>query len=100
MDFEWDSVKEESNLQKHGVSFVVAARVLESGRVVIVPSNHPGERRWIAVGMNPGDQRVVAVVYTMRGERYRIISARRARKNEEESFRRRSGSKRQEGESR
>ena len=100
MEFEWDSVKEESNLHKHGISFVAAARVLESQQVVIVPSDRSGERRWLAIGRNSGDQRIIAVVHTMRGERYRIISARRARKNEEESFRRGFGSKRQEGESR
>ena len=100
MDFEWDSMKEESNLRKHGISFVAAARVLESQRVITVLSDRPGERRWLAVGMNSGDQRIIAVVYTMRGERYRIISARRARKNEEESFRRGFGSKRQQPESR
>ena len=99
MEFEWDSVKEESNLHKHGISFVAAARVLESQQVVIVPSDRSGERRWLAIGMNSGDQRIIAVVYTMRGERYRIISARRARKNEEESFRRGIESKRQERES-
>jgi uncharacterized protein len=100
MEFEWDSVKEESNLRKHGISFVAAARVLGSQRVMTVLSDRPGERRWLAIGMNAEDQRVVAVVYTMRGERYRIISARRARKNEEESFRQRFESRRQEGESR
>jgi uncharacterized DUF497 family protein len=45
MDFEWDSAKEESNLRKHGISFVAAALVLESQRVVIFPSDRPGERR-------------------------------------------------------
>ena len=100
MEFEWDSVKEERNLHKHGISFVAAARVLESQRVITVLSDRLGEQRWLAIGRNAEDQRVVAVVYTMRGERYRIISARRARKNEEESFRQRFESKRQEGESR
>ena len=100
MDFEWDSVKEEINLRKHGISFVAAARVLGSEQVVIVPSDRPGERRWLAIGLNPTDQRIIAVVYTMRGEGYRIISARRARKNEEESFRQDFESKRREGESR
>jgi hypothetical protein len=100
MEFDWDSVKEESNLHKHGVSFVAAARVLESQRVVVFPSDRPGERRWLAIGMSSGDQRIIAVVYTMRGESYRIISARRARKNEEESFRQRFAPQQQEGESR
>jgi uncharacterized DUF497 family protein len=30
MEFEWDPAKEASNVAKHGISFVAAARVLES----------------------------------------------------------------------
>ncbi|MQA92947.1 MAG: hypothetical protein GEU90_22495, partial [Gemmatimonas sp.] len=74
-----------------GISFVAAARVLESGRSLISQSDRAGERRWVAVGKDPESHRIVAVIYTMRGHRYRIISARRARSNEEEGFRERFG---------
>jgi uncharacterized DUF497 family protein len=44
-----------------------------------------GERRMKAYGVSRGE--VLCVVYTMRGERRRIISARRANRNERENFR-------------
>jgi hypothetical protein len=41
--------------------------------------------------MHPVTQRLIAVVYTMRESRYRIISVRRARKDEEEDYRKQVG---------
>lgn len=45
------------------------------------------EPRWVAVGTHPATQKVIAVVYTMREGRHRIIWVRRARENEEEDYR-------------
>lgn len=87
MEFEWDPAKEVANLTKHGISFVAAARVLESGRTVGFQSDRGGEPRWVAIGIHPATQKIVAIVYTMREGRCRIISARRARTNEEEEYR-------------
>lgn len=84
MEFEWDPAKRERNLEKHGIDFVDAARVL-MGRHVRIRSRYTEEERFLAIGMCEG--RTVAVVYTMREGRYRIISARRARTHEEETYR-------------
>lgn len=62
-------------------------RVLESGATLELQSDRGGEPRWIAIGMHPTTGKVVAVVYAMREARYRIISARRARKHEEQEYR-------------
>jgi uncharacterized DUF497 family protein len=86
MEFEWDSEKEAANLVKHGISFAAAARVLESGTTFEFQSDRSGEPRWVAIGTHPVTKKVVAVVYTMRGGRYRIISARKARENEEKDY--------------
>lgn len=86
MEFEWDPVKEARNLEKHGISFVAGAQALASGPVFEFQSDRGNEPRWIAVGMHPATQQVIAVVYTIREGRYRIISVRRARKNEEEDY--------------
>ena len=86
MEFEWDATKEAANLAKHGISFVAAARVLDSATVVEFQSSRAGESRWVAIGMHPTTHKVVAVVYTMREDRYRIISARMARRDEEEQY--------------
>lgn len=84
MEFEWDPAKAEFNLEKHGISFVAAARVLQ-GPYVRVPSHRGNEERYLGIGELNG--RILTVVYTMRAGRYRIISARRARTNEKEAYR-------------
>jgi uncharacterized DUF497 family protein len=88
MEFQWDPAKEAKNLEKHGISFVAAARVLESGITFQSRSDHRGEERWVAIGMHPETGKVIAVVYAMRDGRHRVISARRARTHEEAEYRR------------
>lgn len=83
-EFEWDPAKNESNLEKHGIDFEDAIGIFASP-IVLFRSDRGGEVRWVAVGMLEG--REIAVVYSIRDERYRIISARRARKNEREAYR-------------
>ncbi len=84
MDFEWDARKNAVNVEKHGIDFedaiAVFARPYLSKR-----SDRPGEERWIVLGEVNG--RCVALVHTIREGRYRIISARRARKDEEQAYR-------------
>jgi uncharacterized DUF497 family protein len=62
---EWESLKEASHLHKHGISFVAAGRVLQSQQVFIFLSDRPGEGRWLAIGMNSGGQRTIAVAQAM-----------------------------------
>jgi uncharacterized protein len=88
MEFEWDPAKEARNLEKHGISFVAGARALAGGPTFEFQSDRGSEPRWVAVGTHPATQRVIVVVYTIREGRYRIISVRRARKDEEEDYRR------------
>jgi len=85
MEFEWDVEKNEANLKNHGIDFE-GAKTIWNGRVVEVQSSqsHHGEIRYLAIGLYKG--REITVVYTMRGEKIRIISARRARKNERELY--------------
>jgi uncharacterized protein len=86
MDFEWDEVKNRSNLAKHGISFEEAARVFAGPRFSEVDDRHAyGETRFRAYGMVEG--RLLCVVHTMRGERVRIISARRANRAERRTHR-------------
>ena len=61
-EFEWDAGKAEDNLGKHGVS----------------------EVRYVITGMV--NDVILTVVYTERGERTRIISARRATKHEQTEY--------------
>jgi uncharacterized protein len=86
MEFEWDEVKAEANLLKHGVKFNDATSVFEDEYAVeeLDLTMDYGEERWIIVG-NSADG-LLAVVFTMRGESTRIISARKASKNEKQNY--------------
>jgi len=93
MDFEWDPAKREKNLDKHGVDFLVATQVFTEPHLV-VRTDHQPEPRWMAIGPLPDEHVPVAwsgplcaVVYTRRRDTYRIISARRARTDERNTYR-------------
>jgi uncharacterized protein len=81
--FEWDSKKNEANTEKHGISFGEAIVLFEEP-YLRVSSDRSGETRWLAVGKAQG--RVIAVIYTERQGRIRIISARAARTSERENY--------------
>jgi uncharacterized DUF497 family protein len=78
---EWDPRKAESNLLKHGVDFAEAATVLEDDRAVTILDDESGEERYVTIGSDALG-RVLVVVYTWRGDRVRLISARRATRRE------------------
>lgn len=82
--FEWDENKRHANMLKHGIDFIRAASALQRPHVKIT-SNRDGEARTLAIC--PDTHKLIAVVYTMRGEACRIISARAARKDEQRSDR-------------
>ena len=89
MRFEWDDAKDLLNQEKHGVSFVEARGLFESGvdYLEIFDSEHSDfEDRFIAIG--PIDRGLVVVVYTEREEDIiRIIGARWANKREQSLYR-------------
>ena len=84
MDFEWDDAKRRSTIEKHGIDFKDAKLIFDGRPVLYAPSNQKGEDRWIAVGDLNG--LVISVIYKFRGEKTRIITARRANKKEREHY--------------
>jgi uncharacterized protein len=92
MRYEWDEEKSLLNNKKHGVSFQVAALVFEDENCLVRLDcvDRTGEQRWHAIGaarFGAGTAVVLFVVHVYReeidGEEItRIISARRADKNE------------------
>lgn len=88
MQFEWDEPKRLANLRKHGIDFKDAVNVLGQDGPVY-ESGRGDELRWVTVGSMGGV--LIAVVWTMRGEICRLISARRARKHEREDHARHVG---------
>jgi uncharacterized protein len=80
MQFEWDERKRLSSLRKHGIDFADAILIFGDDPY-IARSKFEGEIRWIALGRL--HRTSIAVVFTIRGVVFRIITARRARKDEE-----------------
>ena len=80
--FEWDGQKARANFEKHGVDFSDAAVALEDDRALTIEdSEEYDEQRFISICMDP-TAKVIVVVFTWRGERIRIVSARAASKHE------------------
>jgi uncharacterized DUF497 family protein len=75
MDYEWDEEKARTNARKHDVDFADAVGVFDDPHALSMRDATPNEERFIAVGADLLG-RILVVVYTYRGERIRIISAR------------------------
>ena len=86
MRFQFDPTKATSNLKKHGVSFADAEGVFYDPLAVHqVDPDSEDEERFVAVGMGSAGV-VLVIVYTLRGEEIRLISARRATRHEVKSY--------------
>lgn len=83
MKFEWDEAKSEANRTKHGISLSEACALWE-GPVLVVDSIHPLEDRKLAIGRIAG--KPWTVIFTLRGGRIRLISARRSRNEERKAY--------------
>jgi len=79
--FEWDERKALSNLRKHGIDFADAVFALEDRLAVTIPDDFADEARFVTIGTDVL-RRVLVVVYSWRGDRIRIISARKATRHE------------------
>ena len=80
MPFEWDEGKRAINLIKHGVDFAeIISFQLDTARVET--QMRDGEVRFRATGYM--DERLHVLVFTLRGDNFRIISMRRANRQEE-----------------
>lgn len=79
LEFEWDPAKEVENSKKHGVSFHEAqsAFVDDLSLTISDPEHSEGEVRRLLLGISLAG-RLLVVSHTERGDRIRIISARRA----------------------
>ena len=85
--FEWDPDKAATNLAKHGVSFPEATTVFGDPLSITVPDprHSHGEARFAIFGMSDRG-RLLAVLYTERTDRLRLISAREATRHERASY--------------
>ena len=83
MLFEWDESKRQANLKKHHIDFRDAKRVFDGPVFERIDRRH-GEDRIFVIGLMEDIE--IVVVYVMRGKRRRIISARRAHRNERQEY--------------
>lgn len=70
-DYEWDTDKAATNLEKHGVSFFEAAAALQDPHAVYLDASTSTEERFAAIGLSAG-ARLLYIVHIERKERYRI----------------------------
>jgi uncharacterized DUF497 family protein len=87
--FEWDERKSRSNRAKHGVSFEEARTAFldENARVIADPEHSDDEDRFVLLGLSAG-LRVLVVCHCHRqDETIRIISARKADRDEQRQYR-------------
>jgi uncharacterized DUF497 family protein len=87
LQFEWDPEKAKRNLKKHGVSFEEASTIFEDPLFIsfLDEEHSEDEERHITIGMS-NKIRLLMAAYTERRNLIRLISARKATKNEEKFY--------------
>lgn len=85
MAYQWDKNKAASNLNKHGIDFADAVSVFSDDLSTTVNDERFEEERFITIGIDAFG-RVLVVVYTLRGNEIRLISARTATRSERKQY--------------
>ena len=86
MSIEFDPAKAKANLRKHGVSFAHAEQALRDPMAYTIEDpDSEGEQRLVTLGLDSLG-RVIVVIHTRRGERTRVISARKASRGEADRY--------------
>ena len=80
MDFEYDPEKSRRNQEKHGIDFEQAQALWDDPLAIEIPARTQDEPRFLVIGRIEGKHWSAVVTY--RDGRIRLISVRRARKNE------------------
>ena len=84
MEFEFDPKKSDSNKQKHGLDFYEARALWDDPDLLEIPVQTIDEPRYLVIGTIEGKH--WSGVITYRGDKVRIISVRRSRKEEVEIY--------------
>ena len=89
MVYEWDPDKAKLNQKVHGVDFADVGGVFEDDEAITIEDvNAEEEQRFITLGMDFLG-RLLVVIYTYRGDKIRLISARKATKKESKEYEKR-----------
>jgi uncharacterized protein len=84
--FIWDEAKRKSNLEKHGLDFKDAHIIYDDPDELTYDTSRKGERRLLDMAFAVVKGKLLALVYTMRGDDVRIISFRPASREEREQY--------------
>lgn len=85
MVYQWNRDKAAANLRKHGIDFADAVSVFSDDLAITIPDERFDEERFVTIGVDAFGQ-VLVVVYTMRDDEIRIISARKATRQERQQY--------------
>lgn len=80
MKFEYDAKKSSINKQKHGIDFEEAQALWEDPERLEIPAKEMNEQRYLVIGIIGHNH--WSAITTYRGQCIRLISVRRARKEE------------------
>ena len=85
--FEWDPNKARENLETHGISFDEASTAFRDTLSLAIydPLHSKEEDRFVLIGSSHRN-RLLVIVHTDRGDRIRLISARKASQKEREQY--------------
>lgn len=85
--FEWDTNKAKKNIKIHGVSFDEASTAFKDDLSLTIydPLHSEEEDRLILIG-NSCKNRLLVIVHIERGDKIRIISARKTTKKERKQY--------------
>jgi len=84
MKFEYDPIKSDINLQKHGIDFEMAQYLWLDSNALQIQAKSDTEERYALIGTI--EERLWVAFYTYRKDTIRIISTRRARENEKRIY--------------
>jgi uncharacterized protein len=84
VQFEFDPEKSEKNKEKHGIDFYEARALWDDPDLIEIPAKTADEPRFLVTGRI--DEKHWSGVITYRGDRIRIVSVRRSRKEEIETY--------------
>ncbi|NES19275.1 MAG: BrnT family toxin [Symploca sp. SIO3E6] len=85
MAYQWNRDKAATNLRKHGIDFADAVSVFSDDLAITISDERFDEERFVIIGLDALG-RVLVVVYTLRGDEIRLISARKATRQERQQF--------------
>ena len=85
MEFEWDPEKAAGNFKKHRIRFAEAVTIFKDDWLLTILDESSDEERYLTVGRGSLGE-ILAVVYTVRGEKVRIIAARKATRRQSREY--------------